>query len=103
MVGGLPLMADCSDCLTSTCLHFGGASCASHLSLGARRNPSGRLARSRRLARIHSMIVSARISKLLGIRNPSAFAVFRLIARLNLVARTMGSSAGFAPLKILAT
>jgi hypothetical protein len=38
-----------------------------------------------------------------GIVSPSAFAVFRLMTSSNVVACSMGRSAGFAPLRILST
>ena len=51
----------------------------------------------------HSTIWSARSSSACGILTPSAFAVLRLIANSNFVGCSTGSSAGFAPLRILST
>ena len=45
-----------------------------------------------------SMVVSASVVG--GIVRPSAFAVFKLIAKLNLVDTGTGSSAGFSPLRM---
>src|SRR5262249_21135245 len=55
------------------------------------------------LAALHSIPSSARASTLGGISRPSALAVLRLITSSNLVGCSTGSSAGFAPLKILST
>ena len=51
----------------------------------------------------HSITLSARRSMLCGTVMPSALAVFRLITSSNFVACTTGSSAGFAPFRILST
>src|SRR5262249_60512426 len=51
----------------------------------------------------HSITSSARASSVGGTSRPSALAVFRLITNSNLVGAWTGSSAGFAPLKILST
>src|SRR5262245_50818165 len=51
----------------------------------------------------HSITSSARNKIEVGSVIPSALAVWRLAVMLNLVARSMGSSAGFAPLRILST
>ncbi len=47
----------------------------------------------------HSMTSSAMARMFGGTVMPSAFAVLRLITRLNLVDCTIGKSAGFAPLR----
>jgi hypothetical protein len=62
----------------------------------ARRAPAPRRTRTR-----YSMTWSARPSTDGGIVSPRAFAVLRLIASSNVVARSTGRSFGFAPLKIL--
>jgi hypothetical protein len=49
------------------------------------------------------MTWSARSRNDCGIVNPSAFAVFRLTTRSNLVGCSTGISAGLAPLRILST
>ncbi len=51
----------------------------------------------------HRMTSSARSNTDCGIMRPSALAVLRLITSSNLVGCSTGSSAGFAPLKILST
>ena len=58
---------------------------------------------SHELAPPHSITSSARISSVGGMVIPSALAVWRLIMMLNLVGRSIGSSPGFAPFKILST
>src|SRR5262249_62068663 len=51
----------------------------------------------------HSITSSARASKIGEKSKPKALAVFRLTTNSNLVPCCTGSSAGFAPLRILAT
>ena len=51
----------------------------------------------------YSITSSARASRVGAIIKPSAFAVFRLMVRLNSVGCSTGRSAGFAPRKILST
>ena len=51
----------------------------------------------------HSMTWSARASSAGGIVNPRALAVLRLMTNSNLVGCSIGSSPGFAPLRILST
>ena len=51
----------------------------------------------------HSMISSARARKASGMVNPSAFAVVRLMMRLNLVGCSTGMLAGFVPRRTLST
>ena len=51
--------------------------------------------------RRYSITSSARMSSVGGMVIPSALAVWRLIIVLNLVDRSIGSSPGFAPFKIL--
>ena len=55
------------------------------------------------LAPSHLMTRSANISMSGGMVTPISLAVFRLITSLNCVGSSTGSSAGFAPLKILST
>src|SRR6266404_2522118 len=50
---------------------------------------------------LYSITSSARASSAGGMMTPSAFAVFKLITRSNLVGCSTGRSAGFAPLNIL--
>src|SRR5262249_47814620 len=54
-------------------------------------------------APLHSMTSSERACKLGGMSNPCARAVLRLITISNVVGRTTGRSAGFAPFKIRPT
>ena len=49
----------------------------------------------------YSITSSARASIVGGTMMPSAFAVFKLMISSNLVGCSIGSSAGFAPFKIL--
>src|SRR5882672_10290001 len=56
-----------------------------------------------RPARDHSITLSARTSIDCGIVTSIALAVFMLITSSNLVARSIGRSLGFAPLRILST
>ena len=76
-----------------------------HMSAG--RHCSARMARQKsannRHHAIHSITSSAATSNVCGIIRPSAFAVLRLIARLNFVACWTGSSAGRAPFRIRPT
>ena len=67
--------------------------------------PRTRAARTLRVgrARAHSMTSSARTRKDCGIVSPSALAVLRLMTNSNFVGCSMGSSAGFAPFRILST
>src|SRR5262249_25572148 len=51
----------------------------------------------------HSITSSARASNVGGISRPSALAVTKLMMRSNLVGCSTGSSAGFAPRRILST
>jgi len=51
----------------------------------------------------YSITVSARSCTDCGIVRPSTPAVFMLITRLNFVGRSIGSSPGLAPLRILST
>jgi hypothetical protein len=53
--------------------------------------------------RTHSITSSARVSRVGGNARPSAFAVLRLMVRLNLVGCSTGRSPGFAPRRILST
>ncbi len=53
--------------------------------------------------RVYSMTSSARTSSVCGIVRPSAFAVLRLITNSNFVGRSIGRSAGFAPLSTRST
>ena len=62
----------------------------------------GHVARCSRRAP-QSRVWSARISTDCGIGSPSALAVLRLTRNSNLVGCSTGSSAGFAPLRILST
>src|SRR5262249_27976968 len=55
------------------------------------------------LIAIYSITSSARASRLGWISRPSSLAVFMLMTSSNLVARSTGRSAGFAPLRILPT
>jgi hypothetical protein len=54
------------------------------------------------IADIHSISMVVSASMLGGIVRPSAFAVFTLIAKLNIVDINTGSSAGFSPLRMRA-
>src|SRR5688500_8137361 len=60
---------------------------------------------SRLLLTLHShrITLSARASTFGGIVRPICFAVFRFITSSNLVGRSTGKSAGFAPFRILST
>src|SRR5262249_35025966 len=63
--------------------------------------PSGCAAEQRdELAALHSITSSARASNVGGISSPSALAVPRLMTSSNLVARSIGVSAGLAPLRM---
>ena len=55
------------------------------------------------LAPLHSITSSARASSVTGISRPIVLAVFALITSSNFVGRSIGKSAGFAPLNILST
>src|SRR5262249_37013317 len=64
--------------------------------------PCGRAAEQRdELAPFHSITASARVSIIGGSSRPIAFAVLRLITSSNLVACSIGRSAGLVPLRIL--
>jgi hypothetical protein len=52
---------------------------------------------------LHSMTSSARASSVGGMDRPSALAVFKLIARSNLVGNWIGKSLGLAPLSMRST
>jgi hypothetical protein len=67
--------------------------------------PHGRRAAKQRneLAAPHSITSSARASSVGGAVRPSALAVVKLMMRSNLVGCSTGSSAGFAPRRILST
>jgi hypothetical protein len=65
--------------------------------------PDGSKGCTRALGDDHSMTSSARRSSEVGILSPSAFAVLMFITNSNLVGCSTGSSAGFAPLRILST
>jgi hypothetical protein len=52
---------------------------------------------------IHSITSFARASTVSGITRPSALAVLRLMFKVTSVARSMGSSAGRAPLRMRST
>src|SRR5262245_8341678 len=69
-----------------------------------RERPRGRAAEQRdEIAAFHSITSSARASTDEGTSSPSALAVVRLMKRSNLVGCSTGSSAGFAPRRILST
>src|SRR5262245_42584300 len=51
----------------------------------------------------HSITSSARASTVAGKSSPSALAICKLMVKLNLVERSTGRSAAFAPLRILST
>ena len=53
------------------------------------------------VGQLHSMTLSARVSKVAGTSMPSDLAVCRLMTNSNLVDCTTGKSAGLAPLRIL--
>src|SRR5262249_14368220 len=55
------------------------------------------------LATVHSITSSAVARSVSGMVRPSAFAVFRLMTRSNLVGCSTGISAGFVPRRILST
>src|SRR5437762_957612 len=59
--------------------------------------------RSQRETFGYSMTLSARNSTVCGIVRSSARAVFMLITKVNVVGRSIGMSAGLAPLRILST
>src|SRR5262245_29355886 len=59
--------------------------------------------RQQRGTRLHSITSSARASSVTGISMPIVLAVFVLITSSNFVGRSIGKSAGFAPLNILST
>src|SRR5215831_7736893 len=73
--------------------------------LPARHNRPHRRAAEQRdeLAPLHSITSSARASSVGGISRLSALAVLRLMTSSNLIGCWTGSSAGFAPLRILPT
>jgi hypothetical protein len=69
-----------------------------------RQRPDRRTAKQRdEFAPLHSITSSARASNVAGTSMPSALAVCKLMLTLNLVARSTGMSAGFAPFRILST
>src|SRR5215475_12748901 len=70
-----------------------------------RERPRGCRAAEQRdkLAPVHSITSSARASSVTGISMPIVLAVFALITSSNFVGRSIGKSAGFAPLNILST
>src|SRR5262249_8272537 len=69
-----------------------------------RERPCNRAAEQRdELAPLHSITSSARASSVAGTSRPRAFAVFRLIRSSIMVTRSIGRSAGRAPLRILST
>src|SRR5262245_9812401 len=66
-----------------------------------RERPRGHATEQRdEFAPFHSITSSARTSNDCGIVRPRAFAVLRLITNSNFVGRSMGRSAGFAPLRM---
>src|SRR5262245_43532561 len=78
----------------------GRVQCTSACPLWANSGHSSTLPFEARAPQFHSMIMVVSASTLGGIIKPSAFAVFRLIAKLNLVDTSTGSSAGFSPLRM---
>jgi hypothetical protein len=55
------------------------------------------------LAPLHSITSSARVSMVGAMSRPIAFAALRLITSVNLVGRSIGKSAAFAPLRMRST
>src|SRR5262245_56401529 len=68
-----------------------------------RRRDRGAADKRDELAALHSITLSARRTRPAGTSCPIALAVFRLITSSNVVGCSTGRSAGFAPLRILAT